>query len=771
MAYPHLVLSREEPINNRRGYERYIPNYPDNPSQHGHRLLNRLAHVREAPEHTTAFDGRHLLKLTVAHGFNPDELRAIPGVEIVSQEQRDVVLAFTTEEALATFEQRLATLSQGGTPTRRELLYALQDFSTWTPDDRKGWALRSQGYSQREPFFLDVELWPLTTQRDREAQRDAFVTWCAGRGLRISDSIFTTALAMFRVEGTAQDGDALLSHPSVRVVDLPPRFGVQRAALAVDVQTIPQPALLPDSVPSVVVLDSGIAAGHPLLRGVVGDAQGYLPDGRADDPHGHGTMVAGIAVYGDIKECLASGAFVPTLRLFSGRILDERNEFSPRFIENQIREAVEYFRRNYNCRIFNLSIGDRNKPYRGGRVGGVAFTLDQLSRDLDVLFVVSTGNFDSATRAIDWHNEYPHYLLSEDAYLLDPAPALNALTVGSIARHDAGHNAQRYPHAVEERPIAQIGQPSPFTRCGPPAPCAVKPEIVAPGGNQAIDPRLHGRLRSAGLGEVSLSNDFANGQVVVEDIGTSLAAPRVAHLAAKLLSVVEPATTVNLIRALIAAHARVPAAAHDLPLDAGAMRRLCGYGEVDEEALFSSDEQNVTMYAEDRIADRRHHFYEIPIPEDLFSRGRRDREVTVALAHVPPTRTTRVDYKASRMSFKLVDGESLENVANAFNADTSRDDFPGIPELATRDISEQDRARSTVQRATFTFRSITSQRRNRKLFVVVTRMDSNWAAGLVNEEEPYALVVCMRDRENETAMLYQQIAALLRARARQRARV
>lgn len=58
-------------------------------------------------------------------------------------------------------------------------------------------------------------------------------------------------------------------------------------------------------------------------------------------------------------------------------------------------EAVRYFVENYDCRIFNLSYGDPGRPYRGGRVSGLAVTLDALSRELGVLFVVPTGNLTS----------------------------------------------------------------------------------------------------------------------------------------------------------------------------------------------------------------------------------------------------------------------------------------------------------------------------------------------------------------------------------------
>ncbi|HXH09454.1 MAG TPA: hypothetical protein VNP04_06805 [Alphaproteobacteria bacterium] len=83
-------------------------------------------------------------------------------------------------------------------------------------------------------------------------------------------------------------------------------------------------------------------------------------------------------------------------------------------------------------------------------------TLDTLARELGVLFLVPTGNFEGTDiLPVDWRIEYPRYLLRPEAALIDPAPALNALTVGSLACWDATFNAQRYRNDPGEQPIAR----------------------------------------------------------------------------------------------------------------------------------------------------------------------------------------------------------------------------------------------------------------------------------------------------------------------------
>src|SRR5262249_27741892 len=119
--------------------------------------------------------------------------------------------------------------------------------------------------------------------------------------------------------------------------------------------------------------------------------------------------------------------------------------------------------------------------------------------------------------------------------LIDPAPALNALTVGGIARWDQTYRSYRYPGDLGDRPVAQRDQPSPFTRCGYSVRGAIKPDLVAYGGNLAISADGQS-VAHQWLGEVTFNNDFAAGPLITERGGTSFAAPAVAHLAAKLLN-------------------------------------------------------------------------------------------------------------------------------------------------------------------------------------------------------------------------------------------
>jgi hypothetical protein len=774
-TYPHLPLLREEPVNPRR--TRPAPIRVPEPSDwraFGTGLRQRLQSARErAAQDLGGFDDRRLIKLELVMPIDPAEFKRVSReIEIVSQEDRTVVLAFATESALSEFEARLATLAEGRRPTYRHLVFALKGFDHWTEQDRQGWALRQEGWPQQDAFAVDVELWPMPHPTERDRAWQTFESWLQQQGITKLDAVKQAHLILYRVRANREQAQLLLRHRDVRLVDLPARYGLAISALQADIQNLPPVPSPPADAPGVVVLDSGLAAGHPLLAPAVGEAASFVLGLGPEDEHGHGTLAAGLALYGDVDKALRAGAFVPRLRLFSGRILDANNASDDKLIENQVEAAVRYFHREYGCRVFNLSYGDRRKPYLGRHVRGLAVTLDMLARELGVLIVVPTGNFEgTAAMPADWRGDYPRYLLTPEAALLDPAPALNALTVGSLARWDATFNAQRYQDDLAEQPIARRDQPSPFTRSGFSVGGAIKPELVDYGGNLAVNVQAANQwIVRQGLGEVSTSKDFASGRLLTEQEGTSFAAPHVAHLATRILGE-HPQANHNLLRALLVAHARWPEASETLLGDKVERLRVCGYGKVDDSALERSNEQEVTLIANDAIPDRHHHFYEIPLPDSFLDGRQRTREITVALAHSPAVRTTRISYKSCEMEFRLVWADDLARVSRMFHAATSREEYQLLKETGGARIGARRRGAGTVQADQWTISRVTAQRRAQKLFLVVTRIDEIWGRELTLTEEPYALAVVLRDRENAEARLYTELQVRLRARVQARVRV
>ncbi len=774
MPYEHLRFSRETPLTDRHRRRDPRPGYrPQNPRQFGERMSRQFVEARERTrqEEIGGYDKRLLLKIRIREGERTPELEALPGVEVVSQEDQHVLLAFMDKQAVRNVESRLTSLARDGTATRADLFYALEAFDHWTAEDRTGSALKQFGWPDGETFLLDVELWPEERRDKREAMADAFARMLEEQGIGITDRVLQPSLLMFRLRCSREFAETtLLRHRDVRMVDLPARAGVSVQLLSTDINTLPPPPTPDENAPRIAVLDSGITANHPLLQSAVGDAQGFLPPHRnaADSAPWHGTFVAGLALYGDVAEQLRAGRFTPELRLISGKVFEDGSANQTRFVENAVEEAVRSFHEEYGCRVFNLSYGDLNKVYDGRHVRGLAYTLDRLNRELGILFVVPTGNLQLSDLPENPREAFPDYLLDESSRLLDPATALNALTVGGIVRMTATRDAQRYPDTIEDVPVAVENQPFPLTRCGPSVNRAIKPDVVEEAGNLAIM-RAAGRPRHQGLGILSLSGGFATGHPFAEDIGTSYAAPKVAHRAARLLGQL-PNASHNLLRALIGAHSRWPTSGDRL-FEGVANRernqqllRLYGYGLTDDTALFESLDNVVTLYAEDRIENDRCQFYELPIPDKFWSGDRRTRHISVALAYTPDVRTTRLDYRMTRLWFTLVTAGNLDEVEQAFQ----RNREEGMGERSTnRWISNNARKSGTLQVSRWDFRGRLAD--GQRIFVVITRQDSPWST-VKETPEPYALAVVLDDHKNNQAQLYAQVRARLQERARARAR-
>lgn len=772
MAYEHLRLDKETPTTDRHRRQNKKPAFrPEDPRAFGSALLRGFRAAREvaANEDLGGFDDRKLLKIRLREGERQlPEFEAIGGLEVVSHEGHEVVLAFATEAALNLVEERLATLARDGSVTRAALLFVIGGFEHWTPEDRKGAALAEQGLPLAGPCVLDVELWPQDMPARRQATLASFTAFAREHGAEVLDQVNTPSLLMVRLRCSREAAEQVLRYRDARTVDLPPRWGLTIGTVTADVNRFPQPAQPGADAPRVAVLDSGLVTGHPLLAPAVGHAQGYvLPHRSPDDANPwHGTSVAGLALYGDVEAAIAAGGFIPSLFLVSGRVFNHDGNDQTEFVENAVERAVRDLHAGFGCKVFNLSYGDQNKVYDRGHVRGLAYTLDRLTRELGVLFVVSTGNLKLEGLPEDLLAAYPDYLLQDQARLLDPATALNAVTVGGVARHEATHNAQRYQDAVEDRPIARTGHPYPLTRSGPSINGAIKPDFVEHAGNLAVR-RAGGGTIDQGLGVVTVNGGFADSGAFREVVGTSFAAPAVAHRAAKLLRRV-PDASHNLLRALLGAHAKWPDPS--VPLlnpnnnaeGCEKLTRLVGYGCINDSALEQSLDNVVSLICEEQIGNDRCQFYAVPIPDEFWEGMRRTREVTVALAYSPVVRTTRLDYRMTKLKFSLVVANNLDEVATAFQR--NRDE--GMPERDyNRWLSGAARQAGTLQVSRWTFK----QRPPGLLFIVVTRQDTPWST-VKDEPEPYALCVSIADRANIQSRLYAQIQALLRARVEQRAR-
>ncbi|RLA43173.1 MAG: peptidase S8 [Gammaproteobacteria bacterium] len=796
--YKHLLIEKEVLSNPRRTVKRNPPRAnPGDLRRHAQHLGNALAQaVDTSRQQLSAETGAFVFKLKYSGMLDLKNLYK-HGVEFISQEDSELCIVFADEQGLATFAEHLALLGVDDTNlSYKQILEAINGIDNWTAEDRKSWAVRHKGFPLTPSYKIDIELWPVETtyHPKREQLLFNFKQWLEQSQIAEIDHINLDSLLMFRLEVTAEQTEQLLNLREVRQVDLPPATGISYEQLNVPIESVPNNISSPaPEAARVCILDSGINTNHPLLKTAIAESQSYIADQEVDDESGHGTAVAGIALYGDVEACVAANFWHPQFWLYNGKVmyLDQQageTRFDDKTIASTLSEAVEYFAGELGCRIFNVSLGNANAPYDGRHIRGIAYVLDKLAREYDALFIVSAGNFNGSDNPpvpqTSWRDEYPHYLMDEASVIIDPATALNVITVGSLARHNAHVNEQRHPEISALSPASE-DQPSPFTRHGPSVNKALKPDLMATGGNRASPLRQEGKQwknEERGMGVLTLNHQFVGGTLLNETSGTSFAAPYITHLAGRLLNEY-PQASANILRAMLVNHANLPDQCvtafdegwrtnykeakgtkhRELPCE------VAGYGKVDEEALYRSSDNVVVLMAEESIENNAHQFFELPLPESYLRSERSLREVRVTLAYTPPVRTTRLDYIATKISYKLVKATSLVDVEQRFNHDTQQETASMKDHAGGRTITADTRSRGTVQSSVWQFKRGNPEQ---KWFVVVTRQDKDWG-GLSPclDLEPYALVVTVADQENQQAQLYNEIQLRIQAQARIRARI
>lgn len=696
-----------------------------------------------------------------------------------------VFLLFSNDASMDSFRTKIAAYTEGRRTreNQRNPDYSwLKDIDPEsvgmpTPDDRIGKSLRriieSGGPEDEVLYWLDIDLWFLRTRNVREQKIQELGDFVTARGGRLTDTVNKSGILMARVQLEGVHLAELLAIRTIASVDVPPRalFSVTEIRQAV-LDMFPIPIAPGPDAPRICILDSGVARGHPLIADAIGETIA-IPNTLGDglDLNGHGTFVAGIALYGDVPSLLHRDEVTQEAWIDAACVTNANGQFDDEhLIVNQMSDAITYFANN-GCRIFNISLGDADSAYDGGKPSPWAAILDNLAHDLDVVIVVSAGNYrhheEEDITHVDAKNDYPRYLLKERARIIEPATAANVLTVGAIAFQNVSYQEARHEDYVPPIPLAKHGQPSPFTRSGFGVRRAIKPDVVEYGGNYAFDVlRQQLITEDNGLSMVSLSADHStSGALFTFDRGTSFAAPRVARAAASILTNY-PNVSANLIRALLVSSTAYPTTAYELDLADEDLLRLYGYGKPNiERAIYSSDSR-VVLIGESEIGMNQFHIYEVPIPP-IFRDTPGRRSLSVSLAFDPPVRHRRIEYLGCGMAFRLYRDCTLDQVY-----ERTRARRPGQhPESIDRYLCDDLRPKSSRRDPGTLQHAIWPIQRNQSLdhrepFFLVVRNERLWLR-LVDPAQKYAVVITMQ-HEADIA-LYQQVVA--RTRVSQRARI
>jgi hypothetical protein len=434
--HPHLLLPRAEVNIERRRRPGFAGPPVRQPREQADRITQAVEGVlqRRAQGAIRVIPG--LIIRVRTSGVLPEEEWERAGLTVLGTDADTSVVLFSNDGELQNFRRRLREYSQGTpegqvNPRYASLINAIEELGPLRAEDRLGPILRREGVNPQnfvpeEVYVVDVELWDIGTQQERGARVNEITAIIEGRGGRILDRYVGRTLTLFRVSADGRLVRTILDMEDVASVDVPPQpENLTAELLDLGTEDFGDPVALPADAPSVGVLDTGVTARHPLLAPAVGVAIGVPDQLRADDVHGHGTRVASVAVYGDVRQCATARRFAPEVRVHCAKIVNDAGRFDDeKLVPSQVRTAITELART-GCRVFNISLCDPRMVYTGDKVTSWAAILDELAREFDIVIVVSAGNYRIPADGAEEHfQSYPRYLVTPNVRILEPATAV-----------------------------------------------------------------------------------------------------------------------------------------------------------------------------------------------------------------------------------------------------------------------------------------------------------------------------------------------------------
>lgn len=426
--------------------------------------------------------------------------------------------------------------------------------------------------------------------------------------------------------------DDLLSFPGLRRLMPEPRLLPAATVPSGPAAFIaPRLAAPMEGLPTVAVFDTGIAAAATDLRPwVVGTKTYVLPP---DTDHQHGTNVASLVAgarslndgHDDLPPLGAMVYDVCGLESAGGG-----------YVGDIILRLEDAIRDRPDVRIWNLSLGT---PFGCDEqtFSEFAQTLDQLSDQYNVLFVVAAGNYLAEPR-----RTWPALATLQDQVSC-PAESVRALTVGAICHIGA-------PDTLNE-----VGEPAAYSRRGPGPVFTPKPDVVHAGGG------VHAPWNS-GAASVAV---LTSGNARARGFGTSFAAPIASSMAAHAWEAITGGTGLTATAALVKA-LMIHAAQLSSPPYTPWERRYFGTGLPKDvlAALYDRDDSFTLIFESRLVPSLRWRKNPYPIPAGLMHDDKFRGEVIITAVYAPPLDgNAGAEYVRANveLSFGTLDGDNIQS--------------------------------------------------------------------------------------------------------------
>jgi hypothetical protein len=638
--------------------------------QHAETLLRELRDVqaererriREAPAApTVAPTGGMRVEFELEAGF-PDAVASLEDrakkIELVairpSGEGKILATVFVPRDQLVSFARKIeryeTKTTSKGRPRHESLvatiaairLAALRDF--WTDDDAE---FPEAGNTARWEVWI----------RDEPAAVDQFLRGAGAAGIEISETFLAfperrVYLARATPEQMAASVDVLDAVAEVRRAKESRAFFVAlRGPESKDwVDDLLRRTTTSANPSAICLLDSGVNAGHPLLDRFT-DAQCRLsarPAWGPNDQIGHGTRMAGLALFGDLAPLLAGSSPVDVYSsIESVKLLPPPPQQNPDELHGVItRDAVNLIEITDadRVRVFAMTVTTRDSRDLG-QPSAWSAEIDQLAAGVEGgaqrLFVLSAGNSNHEARIA-----HPDHLATEQVH--DPGQAWNAITVGACT--DLWRIEEQ--DFRDWKALSPPGDLSPSTSTSvvwAKTQWPIKPDIVCEGGNCAIDP---GKSKVDDLDSLSLLT--TSSQPVAKlftTAGETSAACAIASRIGGAIRTEYPALWPETVRGLLVHSSEWKQYMLDkygqgrTRADVERLLRSCGFGRPSLERALWSVRNDLTLIAEVQIQPFRQvsrgeiqlnemHLHRIPWPaEELRELGAADVELRITLSY------------------------------------------------------------------------------------------------------------------------------------------
>lgn len=460
--------------------------------------------------------------------------------------------------------------------------------------------------SDEGPIYWEIWLQP--------GEVDAFVKRAAAHGVQIGGDRLTFPEDVVVVGQATRDS---LAHAVRRLGGVRALASPAATADFFDSMDVPEQSAWVEEIRSrttyrtspetgfVTLLDTGVSRAHPLIVPALAVKDRHAADVAwgIDDTHGHGTQLAGLALFGDLT--IAAQSSQPLSvghRLESVKLLPDTGVNPHHMLGVITRRAIDAVEVTERRRTFTMAVTtDEDTPHDGAPTSWSS-EIDQLAAGVsgntrtERLILISAGNTDNFSfGAGNYLDRCDH----EDNEIQSPAQAWNAICVGAFTEKIM------LPNGEGLTALAPFGDLSPSSRTASWSnQWPLKPDVVLEGGNWAAGatppPMRHGWLslltthHSYPLRAFCFSHDTS--------AATALAAKQVAELWSDY-----PTVWPETVRGLYVASARwTDQMRSHLPVnpsksDYAPLFMRYGYGVPDTERARRSASNALTLIVQDTI--------------------------------------------------------------------------------------------------------------------------------------------------------------------------